>query len=42
MKAAQIENYNKNNISVKIVDLDIPFVGERSTCKSIGGRCKSA
>ena len=29
MKAAQIENYNKNNISVKIVDLDIPVIGER-------------
>lgn len=44
MRAAQVEQYNKNNISVKMVSLDIPVIGERErcTCKSICSRCKSA
>ena len=29
MRAAQVEQYNKNNISVKMVSLDIPVIGER-------------
>lgn len=29
MRAAQLEQYNKNNISVKMVSLDIPVIGER-------------
>jgi len=29
MRAAQVEQYNKNNISVKMVSLDIPIIGER-------------
>lgn len=29
MRAAQVEQYNKNNISVKMVDLGIPVIGER-------------
>ena len=27
MRAAQVEQYNKNNISVKRVDLGIPVIG---------------
>lgn len=42
MRAAQVEQYNKNNISVKMVSLDVPVIGERCTCKSICSRCKSA
>ena len=29
MRAAQVEQYNKNNISVNMVSLDIPVIGER-------------
>lgn len=29
MRAAQVEQYNKNNISVKMVSLDMPVIGER-------------
>ena len=29
MRAAQVEQYNKNNISVKMVSLDIPVIGEK-------------
>ena len=29
MRAAQVEQYNKNNISVKMVSLDIPVIGDR-------------
>ena len=29
MRAAQIEQYNKDNISVKLVDINMPLIGER-------------
>ena len=29
MRAAQVEQYNKNNISVKMVSLEIPVIGDR-------------
>lgn len=29
MRAAQTEQYNKDNISVKLVDINMPLIGER-------------
>ena len=29
MRAAQVEQYNKDNISVKLVDINMPLIGER-------------
>ena len=29
MRAAQVEQYNKNNISLNLIDIDKPYMGEK-------------